>query len=151
MPLNRKTTWPKLPSLQLPTVGSIASWLKENSLLVGAWARQGFQEHGRGMVWIRTLTMAEEAGPWPWSTEACLVEPSYVTSAEAETAISNLPCKQSRLQIKRALQTYNPSADAMAWLDVANEPLVLHLKALKVAPEEALRQLARRRDEFELS
>ena len=39
----------------------------------------------------------------------------------------------------------------MAWLDVANEPLVLHLKALKVAPEEALQQLARRRDEFELS
>ncbi|QNJ02908.1 hypothetical protein SynPROSU1_01304 [Synechococcus sp. PROS-U-1] len=95
--------------------------------------------------------MAEEAGPWPWSTEACLVEPSYFTSAEAENSISNLPCKQSRLQIKRALQTYNPSADAMAWLDVANEPLVLHLKALKVAPEEALQQLARRRDEFELS
>ena len=126
-------------------------WLQENSILVGAWAWQGFQEHGRGLVWIRAITMAAEAGLWPWSTEACLLEPTYLTSKGAETAMKNLPCKQSRHQINRALQTYNPSADAMAWLDVANEPLVLHLKALKVAPEEALQQLARRRDEFELS
>ena len=151
MPLERKTACPQLPSLQLPTEGSMARWLKENSLLVGAWAWHGFQEHGRGMAWISALTMAAEAGPWPWSTEACLLEPSYLTSTEAETAISNLPCKQSKLQIKRALQTYNPSADAMALLDIANEPLALHLQALKVPPEEALRQLARRRDEFELS
>ena len=103
------------------------------------------------MVWIRALTMAAEAGPWPWSTEARLLEPTYLTSAETETAISNLPCEQSKLQINKALQTYNPSADAMAWLGVAKEPLVLHLQALKVPPEEALRQLVRRRDEFELS
>lgn len=119
--------------------------------MVGAWAWQGFQEHGRGMVWIRALTMTAEAEPWPWSNEARLLAPTYLTNADAENVIGSLSCEQSRLKINRALQTYNPSADAMAWLGSAEESLVLHLHALKVPPEVALRQLVRRRDEFEFT
>ncbi len=103
------------------------------------------------MVWIRALTMTAEAGPWPWSTEARLLAPIYLTNADAENVIGSLSCEQSRLEINRALQTYNPSTDAMAWLGCAEESLVLHFQALKVPPEVALSQLVRRRDEFELT
>ena len=141
----------QLPICNLATGETPGRWLKDNSVLLGAWAWQGFQEHGRGLVWIRATTMTSEPGPWPWSTEALLQTPVYLRSADARSAIGSLPCEQSRRRILSALQTYNPSTDAIAWLQFAEQPLVLHLQDMAVPPAAALRQLDRRRDEFELT
>ena len=140
----------QLPICNLATGETPGSWLKDNSVLLGAWAWQGFQEHGRGLVWIRPTTMTSEAGQWPWSTEEVLVAPTYLTSANAERAIGNLISAQSSLQIKQVIQSYNPREDAIVWLGIKDQPLVVHLQALKVPPEEALWQMVRRREEFEL-
>ncbi|MAR05874.1 MAG: hypothetical protein CL862_02060 [Cyanobium sp. NAT70] len=150
MPVNRAIN-PWLPHRHLPTDDSQRRWLDHHSILLGAWAWQGFEEHGRGLVWIRATTMTSEPGAWPWSTEARLLEPIYITSANAWFVISSLPCEHSRRQISIALQTYQPSTDAIAWLQFAKQPLVLQLHNMKVPPRAALRQLDRRRDEFEIS
>ena len=150
MSVNR-TINPQLLHRHPPTDDGEGSWLANHRVLLGAWAWQGFQEHGRGLVWIRAITMTSEPGPWPWSTEASLQTPVYLRSADARSAIGSLPCEQSRRRIQSALQTYNPSTDAIAWLQFAEQPLVLHLQDMAVPPAAALRQLDRRRDEFELT
>ena len=134
-----------------PTDDPQKRWLEQHCILLGAWAWQGFEKHGRGLVWIRPTRMKAEPGAWPWRTESQRLQPIYIPCANAGFAIGSLPCEQSRQQIKTALQTYKPTTDAMAWLQFAEQPLVLHLQNMKVHPKAALQQLDRRRAEFELT
>ena len=150
MPLNRAIN-PWLPHPYPPADETQRQWLENHCILLGAWAWQGFEKHGRGLVWIRPTTMTAEPGAWPWSTKGQLLEPIYIPSTDAGFAIGSLPCEHSKQQIHTALQTYHPTTDAIAWLQFAEQPLVLKLQNMKVPPKTALQQLDRRRDEFELS
>ena len=57
----------------------------------------------------------------------------------------------SRHQIQTAIQSYEPTTDAIALVFFAEQPLVVHLKQMHITPAEAFRLMERRRDEFDLS
>ena len=78
-------------------------------------------------------------------------EPLYLGAAAATTAIGQLPDSTSRHQIQTAIQSYEPTTDAIAFVFFAEQPLVVHLKQMHIPPAEAFRLMERRRDEFDLS
>ena len=124
-------------------------WFSDHRLLLAAWAWQGFQQQGRGLVLVRATTL--QGGPWPWSDEPSQYEPLYLSRAEARPAMDLLTHKRSTQLIHTALETYNPATDLIAVVFFAQQPLVVQLTQMQVPPEEAFRQVKRRRDEFNLS
>ena len=145
MTLNRFPN-PSLTARRQPTLDRESRWFQEHRQLLEAWAWQGFQSQGAGLVVVRATT--SQSGPWPWSDEPSQLRPSYLTGSDAEAALGCLGDDASKTRITQALQSYDPNREAIAMVLFGQRPMVVQLMPSHRHPQEALNQLERRQQEF---